>query len=170
MRVTDKVVAVTGGGSGIGAALCSRFAREGARAVAVIDLDESRAREVAAQVGGLALGCDVTGETNLVAAIEHVESGLGPIDLFCSNAGVRANDVDVVDPASGSDAGWDVSWKLHVMSYMWAARRLGPAIVRRGGGYFFKSVDYLRSGAYSATNHAAIGFAESSRSLTPAGV
>ena len=54
MEVRDKVVVVTGGGSGIGRALCRRFAAEGARAIAVADLNESRAREVAAEIGGLA--------------------------------------------------------------------------------------------------------------------
>lgn len=179
MRFAGKILAVTGGGSGIGAALCHRFAEEGAAAIAVIDLDASCAAQVAEQIsassvgkaaGGtaaIAVGCDATSESELVAAIDRVEQELGPIDLFCSNAGVLVNDPDFDDPASGPDMGWETSWRLHVMSHVWAARRLAPGMAKRGGGYFLNTVSaaglltQLGSGPYSATKHAAIGFAES---------
>lgn len=98
MEVAGKVVVVTGGGSGIGAALCERFAREGARGIAVADLDEGSAQRVADAIGGVALRCEVSSEGDIRAVIEHVEARLGPIDLFCSNAGVLANDPDPLDP------------------------------------------------------------------------
>lgn len=167
MRAAGKVVAVTGGGSGIGAELCRRFAAEGARAVVVIDLDAARASSVASGIGGRAIGCDVTDEQQLVATIDRIERDAGPIDLFCSNAGVLVNDPDIDDPASAPTAAWDLSWRLHVLSHVYAARRLGPAMAERGGGYLLNTISaaglltQLASGPYSTTKHAAVGFSES---------
>ena len=59
MRFKDRVALVTGGGRGIGAATAQLFAQEGAR-VAVSDLDEGPAREVAEPINGLAIACDVS--------------------------------------------------------------------------------------------------------------
>jgi NAD(P)-dependent dehydrogenase (short-subunit alcohol dehydrogenase family) len=167
MDVAGKVIAVTGGGSGIGAALCARFAREGARGVAVLDLYEGPARKVAATIDGLGLACDVSVERDLKAAIAEIEATLGPIDLFCSNAGVLTNDPDPADPTSASDDAWALSLGVHLMSHVYAARDLGPKMAARGGGYFLNTVSaaglltQIGSGPYSASKHAAVGFAES---------
>ena len=67
MRVEGKVIVVTGGASGIGRAMCLRFREEGARAVAVADIDERGAKEVAEATGGLALRCDVSVEARVLA-------------------------------------------------------------------------------------------------------
>ena len=167
MDINGRIVAVTGGGSGIGAALCARFAREGARGVAVIDRDGEKARAVAQSIGGLGLACDVTVEPNLIARIDEIEARLGPIDLFCSNAGLLANDPDPDDPASAPDALWTLSLGVHLMSHVYAARALAPRMAGRGGGYFLNTVSaaglltQIGSGPYSASKHAAVGFAES---------
>ncbi|HKQ83951.1 MAG TPA: SDR family oxidoreductase [Steroidobacteraceae bacterium] len=167
MNIAGKVIVVTGGGSGIGEALCTRFASSGARAVAVADRDHDRAQRVARAIDGLALQCDVAVERELLAAIERVEGRLGPIDLFCSNAGVGIHDKDPEDPASAPDSAWALSWGVHVMSHVYAARALGPKMARRGHGYFLNTVSaaglltQIGSGPYSTTKHAAIGFAES---------
>ena len=92
MRVADKVIVVTGGASGIGKGLCLRFHEEGARAVAVADIDEAGARGVAEKVGGLAVRCDVSVEPDVVALVKETERRFGPIDLFCSNAGIAVAD------------------------------------------------------------------------------
>src|ERR1700733_1805714 len=114
MEVKNKVVVVTGGGSGIGAALCERFAREGAKGVAVADKNEANAKAVAALIEGGAFACDVTVEAEVKDMIAEVEQRLGPIDLFCSNAGVAIADPDVRDPAGAADEVWTLNWQVHV--------------------------------------------------------
>src|SRR5207302_2994273 len=88
MQVRDQLVVVTGGASGIGRALCRRFAAEGARGVVVADVQEAAAQEVAAEIGGLAVATDVRIEADLVRLVERATATYGPIDLFCSNAGI----------------------------------------------------------------------------------
>ncbi len=90
-RFDGKVVAVTGGGGGIGGATCRRFAQEGAE-VAVLDLNLDAAEKVAAAIraaGGkaTALSCDITQRASVDAAIATVEAQLGPLDVLINNAG-----------------------------------------------------------------------------------
>lgn len=166
MDVKGKVVVVTGGASGIGLALCRRFVAEGADRVVAADLNADAARAAAAEFGGVGLACDVTRERDVAGLIDHVEAEVGPISLFCSNAGVLFNDPDPADPASGSDEHWLTSWQVHVMAHVYAARALGPRMADRGHGHFLQTISaaglltQLGSGPYSATKHAAVGFAE----------
>ena len=88
MQVNGKVVVVTGGGNGIGKAMCEAFHRAGAAKVVVVDLDHAAAEKVAAGVGGAAFKCDVGQEKNILHVIEETERQFGPIALFCSNAGI----------------------------------------------------------------------------------
>src|SRR5579872_6781360 len=69
MQLRDKVAVVTGGASGIGRALCRRFAAEGARGVVVADVNVDGARQVAAEIGGLALKSDVGNEAEVIALV-----------------------------------------------------------------------------------------------------
>jgi 2-hydroxycyclohexanecarboxyl-CoA dehydrogenase len=87
----DKVVIVTGGGGGIGAALCEGFAGEGAK-VAIFDLDAEGAGRVAERIvadGGIAVThiVDITDYTAVAAAVQRVEDGLGAVDVLVNNAG-----------------------------------------------------------------------------------
>ena len=166
MKLVGKIVVVTGAAQGIGAALCARFAREGAKAVVVADLDEAGAKAVAAEIGGRAMRCDVSREGDILRVIEHTEAQFGPIDLFCSNAGIAVLDPDWDNPASTANDGWARSWAVNVMAHVYAARHLVPRMSARGGGYFLNTVSaagllsQIGSGPYSATKHAALGFAE----------
>ena len=167
MQVTGKVVVVTGGGNGIGQALCEAFHRAGAAKVIVADLDSARAETVAASIGGAAFKTDVGQEKDIRHLIDETERGFGPIALFCSNAGIGGGFDPLSENAGGSsDEPWAKSWAVHVMAHVYAARHLIPRMKARGGGYFLNTVSaagllsQVGSPAYSTTKHAAVGFAE----------
>src|SRR6516162_5190032 len=110
MQLRDKVVVVTGGAGGIGAAMCRRFAALGARGVVVADRDAAGAGRVAAECGAsaLAITADVAVEPEVRRLVEQAASVFGPIDLFCSNAGISA--------AGGvelPDAEWERVWNVN---------------------------------------------------------
>jgi NAD(P)-dependent dehydrogenase (short-subunit alcohol dehydrogenase family) len=167
MQVTGKIVVVTGGANGIGRALCEVFHRAGATKVIVADIDSTAARAVAASVEGAAFKCDVGKEKDISHVIEETERQFGPIELFCSNAGVGGGFDPLSENAGGdSDEPWSRSWAVHVMAHVYAARHLVPRMKARGGGYFLNTISaagllsQVGSPAYSTTKHGAVGFAE----------
>ncbi|HKC83373.1 MAG TPA: SDR family NAD(P)-dependent oxidoreductase, partial [bacterium] len=85
MRFKDRVALVTGGGRGIGAATARLFAAEGAR-VAVSDLDEVPAKEVAGPLGGLAIACDVSNREDVEAMVALTVEQLGRLDVLVTCA------------------------------------------------------------------------------------
>ena len=155
---------MTGGGSGIGKAMAIRFAAEGARVV-VADMAQEKAEQAAKQAGGLAITCDVTREADIQNLVSQTERDVGPIDMFCSNAGVGFGEPDLV--TSASNAQWQTSWEVHVMAHVYAARAALPGMIARRSGYFLQTVsaagllNQIGDAAYSTTKHAAVGFAES---------
>ena len=161
MVVRDAVVVVTGGGSGIGRALCRRFAAEGARAVVVVDR-ESTAQAVADEIHGVALIADVGVEADIVRVVQSVVDECGAIDLFCSNAGIGggAGGIDV------ADADWQRTWQVNVMAHLYAARAVLPGMLARGSGYLLQTASaaglltQIGSAPYAVTKHAAVAFAE----------
>lgn len=167
MNVDGKVVVVTGGANGIGRALCSAFGEAGARALVVADIDIEGAREVAAQIGGTSFGCDVTSQEQIRQLVERTEAQVGPIDIFCSNAGIFEADPEFDNAASAADLAWQRSWSVNVMAHVYAARALLPRMINRKAGYFLNTASaagllcQIGSAPYSTTKHAAIGFAES---------
>jgi len=168
---TIKVAVVTGGGHGIGRALCRRLARDGAHVV-VADIEQDAAETVASEIGGTSFGVDVSSEQDLVAMIERVEDEVGATDLFLSNAGVGYGDGE---SGSASREGgmrpvedrWAASWNINVMAHVYAARALVPRMIARGGGYLVSVasaaglLSQIGDAAYSATKHASVAFAES---------
>lgn len=166
MELKDKVVIVTGGGNGIGKALCERFAQEGARQVVVADLEEDAAETVATAIGGKAYAVNVRDESQIAALVREVEAEHGHIDLFCSNAGIIATDGPPWYATSASNETWQAMWEIHVMSHVYAARACLPRMIERGEGYFLNTasaaglLNQVGDAAYSTTKHAAVGFAE----------
>jgi 3-oxoacyl-[acyl-carrier protein] reductase len=84
-----KIAVVTGGGSGLGEAICIRLAREGAR-VAVLDVNEDAAKLTAELVGGVAVQADVSDSSSVDLALEQAEAALAPVDIWVNNAGIAA--------------------------------------------------------------------------------
>ena len=87
----QQVAVVTGGGHGIGRALCRRLHRDDV-AIVVVDIEEAAAQTVAEELGGHARVIDVANEDAVAGLVESVEDEIGPIDLFVSNAGVGYGD------------------------------------------------------------------------------
>jgi NAD(P)-dependent dehydrogenase (short-subunit alcohol dehydrogenase family) len=165
-----SVAVVTGGAHGIGSALCRRLAKDGVKVV-VADLDEPAAAAVAREIGGLAYALDVGDEAGMERFVDDVETSVGPIDLFASNAGVmfgdgRSGSASADGVLGDIDDRWGVSWRVNVMAHVYAARALVPRMLRRGGGYLVNTVSAagmlssIGDAAYSTTKHAALGFAE----------
>ena len=165
------VAVVTGGGHGIGRAICRRLAADGKRVV-VADLDATAAAVVAADVGGTHRSIDVASEEGVLALVADVESAEGPIDLFVSNAGVGfGDDAGLAASAAGAigneEDRWRKCWDVNVMAHVYAARALVPPMIERGGGWFVNVasaaglLSQIGDAAYTATKHAAVAFAES---------
>jgi NAD(P)-dependent dehydrogenase (short-subunit alcohol dehydrogenase family) len=161
VHVIDKVIVVTGGGNGIGRALCRRFAAGGARAIVVADIDAAAARAVADEVGGVALDTDVTRESDVQRLVAQTLDRHGAIDLFCSNAGIAKNGDE-----TASDAEWARCWDVHVMAHVYAARAVLPSMLARGAGFLLQTVSaaglltHPQSATYAVTKHASLAFAE----------
>jgi len=169
VKLEGKCVVVTGAAGGIGAALANRFASEGARAVVVADRETDGIERVANAISSdstststaAAMVCDVTDPAQLASLVEDTERRFGPIDLFCSNAGVIA-----LGGAEASDDDWRRSIDVNVMAHVYAARILVPRMLGRGGGYLLQTASaaglltQLGSAPYSVTKHAAFAFAE----------
>ena len=166
MQITNKVVVVTGGGNGIGRALAERCIREGAKGVVIADVDEAEGQRVAQACGARFVPCDVRSEEQVVRLIKEAEQAFGPVDLFCSNAGIFVLDEDG-SVAGASNADWQRIWEINVMAHVLAARALLPSMIARKSGYFLITasaaglLSQIGSAAYSVTKHAAVAFAES---------
>ncbi len=166
MKISGKIVVVTGGAEGIGRALCECFMRAGAKAIVVADSNLQGAQLVAARIGGQAIHCDVASEDDIVDLVARTEADIGPIDLFCSNAGIGDFGGTPDNVASSSNEAWLRGWTTNVMSHVYAARALLPRMISRGGGYFLNTIsaagllNQIGNAVYGATKHAAVGFAE----------
>ena len=161
MELTDAVVIVTGGASGIGKAMCERFARDGARQVIVVDRDP-RANDVAAQIGGRAMIADVGVEADVARVVRDTLSAEGAIDLFCSNAGIGGGSGGL----DTADADWQRVWHVNVMAHIYAAQAVIPSMLSAGKGYLLQTASaaglltQIGSAPYAVTKHAAVAFAE----------
>ncbi len=161
MQIQDKVIIVTGGANGIGRALCLRFAKEGAKAVIVADVDANGANRVAEEIHGIAAIADVSKESDVQRLVTMATDKFGQVDIFCSNAGIGA-----AGGPEAPDRDWERSWGVNVMSHIYAARAVLPQMLARKEGYLLQTVSaaglltQIGSAPYSVTKHAALGFAE----------
>lgn len=164
MQLADQVSIVTGGGSGIGAALCRALAAKGAAGIAVVDRNAESATAVAEELGdrAVAIGCDVGDEAAVNAMVDQVIDRFGRIDVLCNNAGI-ANDGDILTTPI---AIWDQQWQVNVMAHVYAVRAVLPHMLERGSGIIQHTASMAgiltSHGActYATTKHAVVGLAE----------
>lgn len=109
----------------------------------------------------MAFEVDVSKETDIQNLIETVEADHGPIDLFCSNAGIG-----VAGGAEVENDQWQRIWDINLMAHVYAARHLVPRMIERGGGYLLNTasaaglLSQIGSAPYAVTKHAAVSLAE----------
>ncbi|MGE2836609.1 SDR family oxidoreductase [Mycobacterium sp. SMC-4] len=164
MELNETTAIVTGGGSGIGAALAAEVATHGARVV-VGDLDLDGASQVASAIvstGGqaVAVRADAADPADIEAMIARAEAEFGPVDVYVANAGV------IGKPGLGAEPDWDVILDVNLRAHIRAARLLVPGWQSRGSGYFVSVASaaglltQLGAAGYAVSKHAAVGFAE----------
>jgi NAD(P)-dependent dehydrogenase (short-subunit alcohol dehydrogenase family) len=160
------VAVVTGGAGGIGGALAAALAADGCR-VAIVDLDQGAAERAAAELPAasgpethIGLGVDVGDRSQVRGLVDDVEARLGPIDIYCSNAGIASGG------GLGEDDDWDASWRVHAMAHIHAARSVLPGMGERGRGVFVVTASaagllmMMQSAPYTVTKHASVAIAE----------
>jgi NAD(P)-dependent dehydrogenase (short-subunit alcohol dehydrogenase family) len=161
MHIRDRVVVVTGGGGGIGSALCRRFAADGARHVVVSDIEPDAAGRVADEIGGTAVRADVTVESDVQTLVAGTVKEFGRVDIYCSNAGIAFG-----GGPEASDEAWRQSWEVHVMAHVYAARALLPGMQERGEGYIVGTIsaaallNHILAAPYAVTKAAGLSFFE----------
>jgi NAD(P)-dependent dehydrogenase (short-subunit alcohol dehydrogenase family) len=161
--LTGSVVAITGGGRGIGRATALALAREGAR-VAVGDLDREAAESVASELGGDALGLplDVTDHAGFTAFLDEVEQRLGPLDVLVNNAGIMPVTPLVEESPESIARQLEVNLHAVIHGTQEAMRRMVP---RRSGHIVQLASLAGRTGfpqlaTYCATKHGVVGLSE----------
>jgi NAD(P)-dependent dehydrogenase (short-subunit alcohol dehydrogenase family) len=153
-----KVAVVTGAASGIGRACVTRFAAEGATVVSV-DIAGDAVREVAAELGGLAVPADVSRPADWGAVIDAVRS-VGGLDMAYLNAGVTTPEGDI---AALTDEQYRRILNVNVDGVVFGARALVPELIARGGGALVATaslaglVAFAADPIYAMTKHAVVG-------------
>lgn len=162
MRLADKVVVITGSGNGIGAAMAHRFTRDGAKVV-VTDVDPVGAARVADEIGSVGLAADITLEESVGRVARLARETYGRIDMWYSNAGFSGPR----QPGEIQDNSlWELGWRLHVMSHVYAVREVLPEMLERGEGYLLQTASVVAlstqadKASYSVTKHAALSLSE----------
>ena len=162
-RLENRVVFVTGAGRGIGKAIATRLASEGAK-VAVADIDTVTAKSTAAAIGDAAVGVrlDVTDSASARAAVAETEKHLGTIDVLVNNAGW-----DKVEPfLKSTEETWDKVLAINLRGPLNCVKAVLPGMVERGHGRIVSiSSDAGRAGSsgeavYSAAKAGIIGFSK----------
>jgi 2-hydroxycyclohexanecarboxyl-CoA dehydrogenase len=159
MRLEGRTALVTGGGSGIGAATCRRLAAEGA-AVAVTDVNPEPAEAVASELDGQAFELDVRSTASVGAALERVESELGPLDVLINNAGYD----EFAFFSQTSAELWDRVLAVNLRGVLAVTHAVLPGMQERGRGRIVNvaseagRVGSQGSAVYSAAKAGVIGF------------
>lgn len=160
VNFSGAVAVVTGGASGIGRAMAARLAAEGSR-VAIVDVRPGAAEAAAAEIpDAIGLTGDVGNPLAVKAMVSRVEADLGPVAIYCSNAGVLGGD------GLGDDEAWEQAWRVHGLAHIYAAREVMPGMQARGSGVMVVTASaagllmLMQSAPYTVTKHASVAIAE----------
>jgi 3-oxoacyl-[acyl-carrier protein] reductase len=135
MRFKDRVALITGGGRGIGAATAHLMAGEGAK-VAISDLDEAPAKEVAGPLKGLAVACDVSRRDQVEAMVAQVLKEFGRLDILVACAGITRD--NLIHKMSDDD--WDSVIDTHLKgTFLCAQAAQKPMVEQKSGKMVFLS-------------------------------
>ncbi len=131
MKLKDKIAVITGGARGIGAAICERYAKEGARVV-IADILERDAAATAAAIGhgALAIGLDVTRRTSVDAMVEAVVARAGRIDILVNNAAA----FDMAPFLEITEESYDRQFAINVKGLLFTLQAVAARMVRQGDG------------------------------------
>ncbi|HAL49576.1 MAG: glucose 1-dehydrogenase [SAR202 cluster bacterium] len=134
MRLSDKSAIVTGGGAGIGRAICLLFAEEGA-SVVVADIDETGGQETASLIADAGreatfIKTDVSDEGQVMAMVDEAASAMGKIDVLINDAAAFVfGQVEEV-----TDADWQKVFGVNVLGPSYCVRNVMPHMKKLGGG------------------------------------
>jgi NAD(P)-dependent dehydrogenase (short-subunit alcohol dehydrogenase family) len=164
MDPEGKVIVVTGAAGGIGGALVRALLTRGARSVVAADIDGGGVERLSGELGAarvLPRLLDVSEEQATRTLVGEIEETVGAIDVWFANAGLATG-----SGPEAPDEEWDAQWRINMMSHVYAARVLLPGWIERGEGHLVTTASMAGvltaagDAAYSATKHAAVGFAE----------
>jgi len=166
VRFSGRTVLVTGGGSGIGRVMASRFAAEGA-AVVVADIVAEKADEVAQEIasaGGKAIGthADVSVAVDVAATRARAEEAFEPVDILVNNAAIEGgDDILVIDEVT-----WDRDLAVCLKSVFLCSKEVLPGMLERGRGVIVNiasvnGLAYFANESYSAAKAGVISLTRS---------
>ena len=130
MRLQGKRAIVTGAASGFGEGIARRYAAEGAK-VLVADLNLEGAKRVAAEIGGIAAGGDVSREADVGALVDKAMAEFGGLDIVVNNAGTTHRNKPILEV---TEAEFDRVYAVNVKSIFWMVRAAVPVLQRQGRG------------------------------------
>jgi 3-oxoacyl-[acyl-carrier protein] reductase len=132
-RLDGKVAVVTGGGQGIGEAICRRLAGAGAK-VGVFDMNADNANRVAKDIGGVPMVGDLTKEADLERVFGEVARAAGPVDVLVNNAGVasrKGRDVPIWESVRED---WEFVMGINVTGLVLCCKAVLPSMIERKYG------------------------------------
>jgi NAD(P)-dependent dehydrogenase (short-subunit alcohol dehydrogenase family) len=160
MAVAGRTVVITGAAGGLGAALAREARARGAARIVVVDLSPD-VSDVAREVGGTSITADLASSDGVLGVLDDITTSYGTPDIYIGNAGVMGQ-----HPLSAGSDAWELAWRLHVMSNVWAAQRLVPLMRERGSGHIASTASSAavtlngKSAPYTVTKAAELTFAE----------
>ncbi|HEY2786899.1 MAG TPA: SDR family NAD(P)-dependent oxidoreductase [Fimbriiglobus sp.] len=160
-RLDGKVAVVTGGGQGIGEAVCRRLAAAGAK-VGVFDMNAGSAERVAKDIGGVPMVGDLTKEADLDRVFAAVTKAAGPVDVLVNNAGVasrKGRDVPIWESVRED---WEYVFNINVTGLVLCCKAVLPGMIERRYGRIVNIASIAgkegnpKMGPYSASKAAVI--------------